>query len=102
VATIGQFHPEKISASDLQADFTARVSADWSETVPNLINREVTFFFDSTNQFRGTVTDHQGNEITIEYRFYGPVAFTDYSVCIIGGASSSDNLYGTDLIELIP
>jgi hypothetical protein len=67
MATIGQFNPNPISTSDPQGDFTAVVTPDLSEMVPNLKNRMVKFNQGTTTFFRGTVADHQGNEVVIEY-----------------------------------
>jgi hypothetical protein len=67
VATIGQFYPDTISLADLQSDFTAVVTPGPAETVPNLVGRHVTFNKNKDHFFEGLVSDHSGNQVTIEY-----------------------------------
>jgi hypothetical protein len=103
MATVGQFDPNQISASDPKGDFVARIVPDGAETVPNWIGRAVTFFYDVNNKFDGDVVDHQGNEITIVYRVETPVTFNVYKVAISSRAgSSSGTIFGNEKIRLDP
>jgi hypothetical protein len=103
VATIGQFDPNPVSASDPQGDFVARIVADSAETVPNLIGRSVAFFYDDDNKFDGEVTDHQGNEVTIKYYIETPVTFNLYRVTVSSHpGSTSGTIFGNEKIRLKP
>jgi hypothetical protein len=103
VATIGQFDPDTISINDPQADFLAVVTPAPSETVPNLIRRQVIFNKDKDHVFYGEVIDHQGNEVTIEYSIptSDPVEYDGkYKVTIVAPSGPKDNISSPGVITV--